>query len=276
MVFAPFAQDIVTRIINVNWGSLDVIVCFIGQTVYAEQFPLILEPTKDSSGKPKIEFLRSWRCSYSSSGFQPGFLASAYRAKAVGEIMTTTAPTTPDQDWGYSSEAYVFAIDGDIDQSLDRAEAGMKLLIPAHFQMTHGGEGDLPADMCPPGLLWGVATGYLYADKQMTWKMRYGEHRDDTSPDPPNTMVQCYPLGPAFDSPSGGGSVRNMSGYYIYGYRLDKKGTGTVYGRAVMVDEDPTTQNIDAAWNQSISTPAGEKGIPFQDPPPLISSDLIT
>ena len=85
-------------------------------------------------------------------------------------------------------------------------------------------------------------------------------------------MAQCYP----FTAPySGwlGSEIATWSGYFIYAYRLDTEGFGPVYGE--LVTGDTNTQNIDPAWNVSItSSDPTLKGIPLGGPPPFISGDV--
>lgn len=291
-----YGEDFLQRIVGVHWRKRvpsgptpDVIVVFLGQMVSSFQTPIGLQPTLDGIGNPKVQFLRSWRTPYQAEGFQPGYESTAYKVSSgAGEIMITTAPGTGAEGYGTSSEAYVFAIenaddlmniDAKLALALDRAEAGVKLIVPAQYMMAHSSS-DIPYEMCPPGLLWGVSTAEMFEGATMTWKIRYGAHRAGSSDidvnSLPNLMVQCYPLGPSFAVPSPSGSSETSFGYAIYGYRLDKYGTGTVYGRMPTANDEPFEQRIDPMWNQETSSvPQGvfSKGILFQDPPPLIGSD---
>jgi hypothetical protein len=135
---------------------------------------------------------------------------------------------------------------------------------------------DLPSEVAPPGLLWGITTGAFTAGVSLQWKIRHGEHRDpDTSPEPPpNAMVQCYPL--ASSHPGYVGDVKvTYTGYYLIAYRLDAAGTDTVYSKAPAVTDFSGVQVLPPEWSATIvSGPFPSVGIPFADPPPLISADV--
>jgi hypothetical protein len=271
MPVGPYSQDVLTRIINVQWGG-EVIVVFVDVSAFDDAPAAGHEPIED-----KATFLSSWRTPYQEAGFQPGYQSTAYSVSTgAGEFIKLTAPIFSDGPIGFYNDVFVFANDGNIDASLARAIAGTKLIMPAIYLIDHS-ESDLPYEMAPPGLLWSVELGAMTSGFSTTWKMRNGQHRiipgDGDGTLPPNNMIQCYPLCDPFSGPFGGEMVI-YSGYTIYAYRLDANGTDTVYGE--LLPEDGS-QNIDPAWSQSIvSGFPSFRGIPFQDPPPLISQDLIT
>jgi hypothetical protein len=262
----PYRLDPFQNIVNINFG-VDVIVVFVGQVVYAAQPPVILTVLDK-----KAEFLGSWRTPYQGAGFQPGFMSFAYKVStSAGKFMQSTVPGLAASDWGMWMDVLVFAIDGTIEDSLQRAKEGTRLVVPATYLMGHDGS-DLPADMAPPGLLWLVETGEQTMGTSLTWKMRYGAHRSDVAPN--NSMAQCYPVGTRSYPIIIGGQPSTMTGYQIFAYRLDKKGTGTVYGKQHSASEE-AIHPIAPQWNQAIGGPGlRQKGVPLVDPPPLISVDI--
>jgi hypothetical protein len=218
-------------------------------------------------------FLRSWHTPYQKAGVQPGVDCQAYSVSAsAGEFMKATAPGGEDASGGIWFTVCAFAIDSELGQSasVDRAEAGVKKIIPAIYSITHT-HSDLPTDMAPPGLLWLVETGGMYGHRTLNWKMRYDDHRTDDDTSPPNIMVQCYPVGHSYSGPFGDQSM-TWSGYQIYAYRLDQEGTGHVYGKQLSANED-ARHVIAPEWDAPITSPTFAKGIPLKDPPPFIRAD---
>lgn len=153
---------------------------------------------------------------------------------------------------------------------MQRVMDGMKLIQPAMYvgyDPAGHGDSDIPYDIHPPGVLWGISVT-IVAGRTYTWKIRFGDHRAGGSTEPPNSMVQCYPLGPSFSL-----SGIEVTGYLIWIYRLDKSGTGIFYGMDPDYIIGPSPQIIDPAWHQIVIS-TGFFGIPFQDPPPLIGADI--
>lgn len=207
-------------------------------------------------------------------------VATAYKVSVnTGVFMNVTSPALPVEHMGTSNTVAVFAMvpDGEnrLERSLQRAKDGIKLIMPAQDRLFGTGS-EFPSDMSPPGLRWLVLMPSLPGGQSMTWKMRSGSHRNDEFTVPPNHMVQCYALGPFYSAAGLGGET--FTGYQIHGYRLDRNGTGQIYGEKLPGGTDePPRQNIDPAWNVTISDVSTDTlGIPFLDPPPLIISDLIT
>lgn len=272
----------VQKIVNVQWGG-SVIVVFVSTSPFLEQPEASYEVIED-----KAKLLSTFRAKEESAQ-SPGYPCSAFKvAQNAGKFITSKVPTLPstEQPLGLSILVCVFSttIEGDeqsSDASLERAVAGTKLIVPAIFNIFSSEPSDLPADLSPPGLLWIVTTGMMDSGQSLTWKMRYGKHREESEDQsaeadkPPNSMAQCYHL-ESYTGPSGGlPPTINWSGYKIYCYRLDKKGIETVYGK-LKSTEEATIQTIDPAWKQIVGTPGEIKGIPADDPPPLIESDLET
>lgn len=266
----PYRLDPYQNIVNVKFGY-NVIVVFAdagGAVAPGFRTPSVYTPDPDNSS---IKLLKTFDVPYQSSGFQPGYKCYAYRVPVnAGEFMTTV--------WAgitgllsVSIGAFVFAIDGDEDAALAQAVDGTKLIIPFQYLESHSSS-DLPASISPPGLLWCV-TATVKPGLEVNWKIKLQNHRSDQNPTPPNKMVQVYPLGPAFSFPISSSFTQVVSGYSIDSYRLDKKGTGTVYGKATIAT-DPTPHIIAPQWNVTVSNNGGSKGIPFQDPPPLIGRDI--
>lgn len=225
--------------------------------------------------KAGAERLKEFMVPYQNDGIQPGYYCTAYRVSAdAGEWLKTTYIGT--RVFATDYPVAVFAIDDKlgIDGSLDRAVAGMKLVIPAQyvgFDPAGHHASDLPIDIAPAGLLWNIEVVGARG-RNITWKMRYDKHRRDSGTSPPNVMVQCYPLDTTWSYPP---DHIIFTGYRMFVYRLDAAGTGTVYGMQPGYIMGDVPQVIDPIWNQVI---AGEflqyRGIPFADPPPLINADL--
>jgi hypothetical protein len=266
-VAGGYVQDVLTRIINVQWGS--VIAIFADQgTAHAAGFQA---PADYAPIDHVAELLTTFNAPYQPDTLGPGYKCFAFKVGAnAGEFMTVTWPGIKDVTVNQIS-MHVFAMDGDIASSLSRATAGAMLIVPSLYAYSHGGNSNIPAQAAPPGLLWSIASDTI-AGREVKWKMRTGEHRPKQEPEPlPNTMVQCYPLDSAFSPPD---LNYTTSGYNIMAYRLDGKGTGTAYGTIPNLDfENP--QPIDPAWKQKVFTLFYDFGIPFADPPPLISADVI-
>jgi hypothetical protein len=271
-----FSQDVLTSIVNVNWGG-GIIVVFMEVSPWTPQPVFILTPEGGAA-----TLLASWETPSYSTDPAP-FKNSAYQVTAdAGVFLTSTAPDLPSGSDGVAYDingtwlnVLVFAVaDGNIEASLAQAKAGTKLMAPALY-LVNLTNADLPSEVAPPGLLWGITTGAFTAGVSLQWKIRSGEHRDpETSPEPPpNSMVQCYPL--ASSHPGYVGDVKvTYSGYYLIAYRLDPAGTGDVYSKAPAVT-DTGTQNLPPEWSATIVTgPFPSVGIPFADPPPLISADV--
>ena len=270
MPVGPYSQDVVTHIVNVEWGAQDVIVVFV-DTSSSDDLPATHTLLDDS-----VTLLKTWKTPYQAAGFQPGFTSRAYQVSSgAGEFLKSRSQPTPGEGLGFWIDALVFALDQDDPEgSLARAETGTKLAMPAVYLISHS-DSDLPFNIAPPGLLWFVETGPMNGNTSMTWKIRFDNHRlvdprGDPPGTPPNAMTQVYPLG-TYSGPIGVDTVTWL-GYLIYAYRLDEDGTDTVYGKINVIDG---SQNIDIAWNRPIEpTHFDARGIPAQDPPPLITSDL--
>jgi len=282
----PYGEDFFQRIVGVHWpkksGGIpsEVIVVFVANSALSSQ------PDAEYQILNKgALFLQEWKTPYQASGYQPGFPSRAYRVQtSAGPFMRVSAPDTRNEefDTGSWTTVLVFAIDklnetgtneGAMQRSLDRAIAGTLQVIPAIYMFGHTGGSDIPASIAPPGLLWLVESGSMTSGVSLTWVIRFGKHRNDVELEPPNNMVQCYSTGPSYTVTISGFPPETWTGYYIYAYRLDNKGTGSVYGEQLGADED-NVQNIDAAWSQPISSLSDPHGIPFQDPPPLVAADL--
>lgn len=273
----PVRLDPLQWIVNVNWGG-DVIVVFIDNSVFELQPAASYDVVEN-----KAELLSEWNTAYQQAGFQPGLPSRAYKVSTgAGEFIKTTVPSLPladDQKLGMHIVCCAFATGAQGtkgDGGLQRAIDGTKKIIPAIYMMFHTEESDIPFDMAPPGLLWLVDTGDMKSGANMTWKIRRGRHRGDDRDTPPNSMAQVYPLGPSYNG-YGFGDDQFWSGYMLYAYRLDKNGTEAVYSKIGTADdsggEGPLPpQNLPSGWNVEIAS--GVKGIPFQDPPPLIGTDV--
>jgi hypothetical protein len=272
----PHGEDFFNRIVNVHWRKRvpsavapSVIVVFVDGVTLEAQPASLYVPQSDG-----VSFLKSWRTPYQAEGFQPGYNTEAYLvSSSAGFFMASTTPNTrgsDDSDFGCWQTCAVFALDKfNIAASLADAEDGIKQIIPAAYMLSRTGESDLPAVMCPPGLLWLVEAVPAPSKTSFSWKIRYGKHRADSETSPPNDMVQCYPLS---DNYFNAVYHDTVSGYRIYGYRLDGDGIGRVYGEQQLDDEN--THDIADGWDVPIVEPGADKGIPFQDPPPLIGADV--
>jgi hypothetical protein len=261
----PYSQDVLTNIFNVQWGAGDVIVVFMEISPFDPQLDFDLKlPGSDA----KATFLSSWTTPTYSTDPAP-LKNSAYSVSAnVGEFLESIAPAPPEGlDFnGAQLGVFVFAaLDTDPAGGLARATAGTKLIAPLFI--VNALNADLTSEIAPPGLRWGIETGVMATEVTMTWKMRFGEHRAaEPPPPPPNGMVQCYPLVSSHAGYLGDIAV-TYSGYYLLAYRLDVDGTGDVYSEFANPSE----------WNVPVtdsSDPDGGNGIPFGDPPPLISADV--
>ena len=268
------------HVTNVKWGFPPVIVVFVSSLIY-DTDPQRHATYSLLNENENAEFLDRWDTPYQRAGVQPGFDSVAYRVKKKGEFITSRVPPLGEDINGMFIDACVFAIDHDVgvDKSLDRAKDGTKLIVPARYLVNVSesnlptGRSDLTADIAPPGLLWMIEVGAMKAGQQITWKARYGKHRDDKDDpkDLPNAMSQIYPLGPRYQ----GAGDQVWMGYTLFAYRLDRKGTDTVYSKQLSADQN-SRQAVDPAWNQTIIAGTSVKGIPFEDPPPLVTEDPIT
>lgn len=261
----PYSLGPFETITNVHFGN-DVIVVFVDLNV--------LVPAGLSSAlaiQDKATFLKQFRVDVANPGLGEASCA-AYKVSAdAGEFMgVKIAPGIPapdaNPDFFY---CFVFAMSGDQKASLDQAIAGTRLLMPAVYLETHSADDVTPMKVDPPGLLWSVGLPSVPAGKSFVWKIRYGDHRPDAAPSPPNKMVQCYPL----SNPWTFNGV-TYSGYQIRVYRLDPKGTGTSYGGDLnpVAALNPPGGHMPAAWRRPIAGD-GTLGVPFGDPPPLVGSD---
>jgi len=265
----PWSADAVTSVVNVNWGPNDVIVVFAGVYVYNREPGPPLTATYVLIGEG-VEFLQSWLTPIVEEEEEhPGFRTFAFKTKLdAAEFIELRSPVLHEDVNGFWFDVLVFAMqDGNDDESLARAVAGTKDFLPEYYKDSLGASHPLPGRIDPPGLLWGVQTGATNSGQFMTFKMRFGNHRpDDDHSLLPNAMVQCYPLGPPFSGWFGDVKV-TYTGYFLHLYRLDNEGTGPVY----------SLTTLDPAWGQPIVVgpefTSGIKGIPFADPPPLVSSD---
>jgi hypothetical protein len=263
-------------VVDVNWGTGDVIVVFM------EFSALIPQPVFSLVPGDAATFLDEWTTPTYSAGEaefdDPAPLKnSAYRVAAdAGLFLTSTAPAIdPDDTNGTHLNVLVFAIEDDnVDTALAQAKAGTKLIAPA-LCIFNPLNANLPTEVAPPGLLWGVQTRGFTPGVVLEWKLRYGEHRNpEAEPPPPNSMAQCYPLTTSYPGFSGG-ITATYTGYVLIAYRLDEGGTGTVYSKAPEVTDFTGTQILPPEW--SVTIVHGDfplVGIPFADPPPLISADV--
>ena len=178
--------------------------------------------------------------------------------------------------------AYIFALDSsDESGSVEKAFAGATHAQYARYLESH--DPVVPSIttpiISPPGMLWSVGLPGLPSGNARHWKIRLGAHRAATDPGPPaNSMVQLYPLGPNYVVPGGG--TTTYSGYQIRMYRLDPTGTGDAYGASDIGDASGLSgMRMDPAWHQVIARnavgAASDYGIPFIDPPPLVSTDIV-
>ena len=185
----------------------------------------------------------------------------------AGEFVTvTTSSVIQPGDAGFGNQVgrqsgcYVFAMDGAIDDSLARAKSGIGSIIRAHW-------GNGGASTAPPGLIWSAGSNHWPPGNTTNWKIQNVNHRDDTNPD--NKMVQCYPLSHSWTMAP---IAITYTGYWVFIYRLDKKGTGPVYGTTDLITSDLSKVSVDPAWHQQISSAGNNDsinyGIPFGDPPP--------
>ena len=175
-----------------------VIVVFVCNTIEESQLAGVYTPL---SG---VQLLRAWKTPYQESGFKPGFDSQAFRVRQnAGKFMTSRAPDAAGVDvFGVTFTVCVFAIDQALGEvaSVDRAEAGVKKIVPAIYNIFHT-PSDLPTDMAPPGLLWLVDSGNIFGGHALTWKIRNGNHRFDDRTSPPNAIVQCYIPGGSYHGP---------------------------------------------------------------------------
>lgn len=284
----PAGTGFFDRIINVHWpktpvaGVAEFIVVFVTNTVFSTQPDSSIELLTD-----KATHLATWRSPYQAAGFQPGFPSHAYHVHASADpfIRFTLPSPVGDLRAGYWLTILAFAImpvtqqGGIINKeialaaSLERAIEGTKLTIPASYRLYHS-DSDIPYDFSPPGLLWHTETGEAAGSQQFTFVARFGNHRTDKDVTPPNQMAQCYFIDGPYTVIFGADNI-SWSGYLIHAYRLDADGTGTVYGEIhPPVEYEDSQQNIDGAWHQPLSD-KNDFGIPSQDPPPLISADVV-
>lgn len=258
----PYSPDTIHRVINVRWGG-GVIVVFVDYNNFEKQSEFI-----PADG---VEFLEEFPVSFVNP--QPSHDATGRAYKLVptfgdgNEFMETVAPSVPDVFGAFHSYfVHVFAINDDTTTSLEDAKSGVDLISSAwsfqQFKKT-GDEPTVPADISPPGVLWSINTPAITGGNAITWKIRYGPHRAGDETDPPNDMVQVYPTTAPFN------------GYFIEVYRLDQEGADTAYGTLyphTFQDDPPANRRIDPLWNQNLGNDT--KGIPKQDPPPLIDADV--
>jgi hypothetical protein len=263
----PWRLDPLQNIVNISWG-VDVIVVFVTGSIYKCE-SAGFDVVTDTNNNPAAEYLGAWNSPYipdPDPDLTPIFPSVAYRvASGAGEFITSTAPAVGDT--GYNEfwiDCAVFAIDGSADDSgLQRAIDGTRLI-------------ESYSDNAPPGLLWLVDAPSMREGTTIRWKVRHGPHRLDDFTDPPNSMTQVYPLGPSYNSTPEYGTT--WFGYVLYAYRLDADGLGTAYSEIVS-GEAGVRQDVPPEWNAQISenvAGAPVLGIPFQDPPPYITEDLIT
>ncbi|MBR0687358.1 hypothetical protein JQ594_15610 [Bradyrhizobium manausense] len=210
-------------------------------------------------------------------------IGTAYKVNAAaGAFMTATIPNYPGNEGipENSHSVHVFAIDGSLSlaANLARVRTGTSLVMAAHYALQGGvdfGAWTAPAQVDPPGLLWSALLATVTIGTVIPWKIRYGRHRADNRSDPRNVMVQCYPTGTPYVNAGGGRTF----GFEVVVYRLDPKGTGPVYGVGDnFAGDDNPPKRIDPAWNVPIDDGGGlipDTGIPFQDPLPLIRTDVV-
>lgn len=265
----PYSQDALTRVFNVSWGG-DAIVVFMETSPWNPQPVYGLSPLGEAA-----TFLDIWQTP--TYGKDPAPLKnSAYRVKAnaTDEFLRSTAPSPPEDINGTWLSVLVFA--GGM--GLADVIQATKLMAPALY-ILNAANADLPSEVAPPGLLWGITTGTMVPGVTMDWKLTFNEHRDDgNSPSPlPNAMMQCYPVITSHSGYGGGlGERVTYTGYFLIAYRLDRAGTGDVYSQSPKSTE-AGAQNLPPEWNVVIVTGVGAtplRGIPFGDPPPLISADV--
>jgi hypothetical protein len=273
----PWRLDPLQNIVNISWGA-DVIVVFVAASPFETQPAATYTPKVDDNGKESAKYLSSWNTPYSSGGLMPGFPSTAYRvSSSAGEFITSVAPRFEnDSGLGFWIDCFVFAVDGSSqDSGLQRAIDGTHLIESAIYLTSHtAGEGELASDMAPPGLLWAIETGQMQSGQSITWKIRHGPHRNDGFTDPPDSMTQVYPL-TSFSGYAGADLVK-WAGYILYAYRLDKDGTETVYSKMLSADED-ALQSLPSGWDvPMVPGTTGIYCIPYGDPPPYITEDLIT
>ena len=188
--------DFLTRITNVHWGGNDVIVVFMEASPFRPQPVFELTPTTD-----KAAVLGSWQTPTYSRDPAP-FKNTAYKVKSnTGEFLKSISPQLPPGDEGDGTWLYMLVFAED---ELSKIQAATELMAPALYQL-NALNADLPSEVAPPGLLWAIETGAMPADVAMTWKIRFGDHRDPAvkPPPPPNAMVQCYPTNDSHPGPSG-------------------------------------------------------------------------
>ena len=266
-----YPQDILTNIVNVQWGG-DLTVVFMEVSPFDPQpvFEYTLKQD-DVTSEDKATFLGSWMTPSYSTDPAP-FKNTAYKVKSgAGVFITSKAPGLPtDIDFnGTWLNVLVFAKG----IGLEEVKDATKLMAPALY-IVNASNADLPAKIAPPGLLWGVTTGAFAEGVSLDWKIRFGEHRPPESTSTlPDAMVQCYPLGPSHPGYIGDAKA-TYTGYFLIAYRLDSAGTGDVYSESPNITDVDHTQSLPPQWNVPIEDSIPLRGIPFADPPPLIDDDV--
>jgi hypothetical protein len=120
-----------------------------------------------------------------------------------------------------------------------------------------------PDDSLGP-YLW-VAGVRAYGPSTYDFKIKYKPHLNPPGPHATkNTMVQAFPTTGAHSGLGGIGEPMFVTGYFIYEYRLDKKGEGTLYVPPPSWRPDETTVGPGGAY---------ATGLNFPKEPPLIDSD---
>jgi hypothetical protein len=278
-----YVQDVLTRIMNVQWGGEGIVVFMEVSQFYVQPVFELTVKFDEDSGDEKATFLGTWETPTYSTDPIP-LKNTAYKVKGDAVFLTSKAPKLPFIDPDHPVERYdengtwlnVLVFNKDL--SLEDVTDATKLMAPALCIVNALNE-DLPTEVAPPGLLWAVRSGAFAAGVSIDWKMRFGAHRiPESGATLPDAMVQCYPLCESHPGYIGATKV-TYSGYFLIAYRLDKDGTDTVYSKAPKITDVGITQNLPLEWNVTIVFPTvisefPQKGIPFADPPPLITADV--
>jgi len=264
-----YVQDVVTRIINVQWSKI-VIVVFVNDITASSYANLKCTPIDDKATRLKDFIVTISKPEYLTVKVD----CSAFSLSTdAGEFMETLVADITDPNTVFSTlTVLVFAIIGDAEESLDAAIKGTTDFLTDRMY----GSGNL----YPDGLRWSVLTVSTPPGSKYTWKMRSGNHRTDEDTTPPNSMVQCYPISivpvsykflePPF------GFIQTTRGYRIDLYRLDAEGTGQVYIGSDEAGPAPWNQVVaDVVFQQAENpTTTHYHGVPFADVPPLIAADI--
>lgn len=256
----PYRLDPYQNIVNIKLG-LNVLVVIMYRTG-----GVTVNPDVNQSA---VKLVDTFSAKVQNEGLNVNYTCKTYKvSSSAAQFMSTSSSA--------GVLVAVFAISGKLEDAITQARDGAKLILPAAFFIGYEAghsSSDIGYEIMPPGALWVVS---LQEGTNSPWKITYEKHRNDNNDNPPNKMIQVYPTRGGYVGASDDGPGNNWSGYAIWGYRLDKKGTETKYGILPGYVMSENNQIIDPVWWTVIShgpSLSNTHGIQFQDPPPLISRD---